>query len=232
MNEARKLDCFLSFTGFANGAWLSEHSLYYAHQEFEYKKGKAVLFDSPGMCKTEEELTNTGIISKERKFSLKDLNVVNYLTAPCFANSCNQHVGTVYRLFVNEEDFNNLNYATGFIERIKEVAGLGWLVKKIDDKLKNYKFFLIGLATMFNQGNMDLIVDVFDKSTGKPKYCEKVVKWPLVKLSFDNSFGKTLSNNIQDLTSGAVEGWFENFCTLLFEFCTLVKANFVGLTKH
>jgi hypothetical protein len=216
VNIARKLNCFLSFTGFANGAWLSEHSLYYAHKEFKYKQGKAVLFDSPGMCKTEEELTKTGIISKERKFSLKDLNVVNYLTAPCFANSCNQHVGTVYRLFVNEEDFNNLNYVTEFIDRLKKVFGLGWFVEKLDDKLKNYKFFLIGLATMFNQGNMDLIVDVFDKRTGKPTYCERVVEWPVVKLSFDNSFGATLSDNIQGWTSGAVEGWFEIFCILLF----------------
>ena len=64
------------------------------------KKNKAVLFESPGVCKNEEELVKTGIISHERTFSLKDLNVVNYLTAPCFANSCNQHVGKVYRLFI------------------------------------------------------------------------------------------------------------------------------------
>ena len=95
------MGCFLSFTGFTNGAWLAEHSLYYAHKDFDHKKSKAVLFDSPGMCGTEQD-----------NFSLEDMNVINYLTAPCFANSCNKHVGAVYRLFVNQEKFNKLNYIT------------------------------------------------------------------------------------------------------------------------
>jgi hypothetical protein len=202
-------DYFLSFTGFSNGAWLAEHSLYYAHQDFKHEKSKAVLFDSPGMCKTEQELEETGIISEEKKFFLKDMNVVNYLTAPCFANSCNKHVGILYRLFVNQEKFNNLNYITNIIDRIKEWPALGRLVKKIEELCKNYEFFLIGLANMFIHGNIDLIVDVFDKDTGKPFYCEKVVKWPVVQLSFDNSFGATLSDNIEKFTSDKVEGYLK-----------------------
>ena len=211
MDIARDKCYFLSFTGFSNGAWLAEHSLYYAHQDFKYKKSKAVLFDSPGMCKTEKELEETGIISAEKKFTLKDMDVVNYLTAPCFTNSCNKHVGAVYRLFINQEKFNKLNYFTKIIDRIKEVPALGWLVKKLEEEFRNYEFFLIGLANMFIHGNMELIVEAFDKETGKPFYCEKVVKWPVVQLSFDNSFGKDLSDNIQEniqeLTSGEVEGY-------------------------
>ncbi len=200
-------DYFLSFTGFSNGAWLAEHSLYYAHQDFKHKKSKAVLFDSPGMCKSEKELEETGIISAEKKFTLKDMDVVNYLTAPCFANSCNKHVGAVYRLFINQEKFNKLNYITKIIGRIKKVPALGWLVKKLEEEFRNYEFFLIGLANMFIHGNMELIVEAFDKETGKPKYCEKVVKWPVVRLSFDNSFGEDIQENIQELTSGEVEGY-------------------------
>ena len=60
---------------------------------------------------------------------------------------------------------------------------------------------------MFIHGNMDLIVDVFDKQTGKPKYCEKVVKWPVVKLSFENSFGADLSENIDNFVRDQVEGY-------------------------
>ena len=133
---AIKNNCFLSFTGFANGAWLAEHSLYYAHKYFKHLKSKAVLFDSPGMVKTEKELESTGIISKEKKFSLKDMNVVNYLTAPCFANSCNQHVGIVYRLFVDEENFV-LDKEDQLKEILQDVPVLGWLVAKISDSLKN-----------------------------------------------------------------------------------------------
>jgi hypothetical protein len=204
---ARDKDYFLSFTGFSNGAWLAEHSLYYAHQDFKHKKSKAVLFDSPGMCKTEKELEETGIICAEKKFTLKDMDVVNYLTAPCFANSCNKHVGAVYRLFVNQEKFNKLNYITKIIDRIKEVPALGWLVKKLEEEFRNYEFFLIGLANMFIHGNMELIVEAFDKKTGKPFYCEKVVKWPVVQLSLVNRFGDDLSENIQEWTSGKVEGY-------------------------
>jgi hypothetical protein len=203
-------DYFLSFTGFSNGAWLAEHSLYYAHQDFNHIKSKAVLFDSPGMCKTEQELEETGIISEEKKFSLKDMNVVNYLTAPCFANSCNKHVGAVYRLFVNQEKFNNLNLIPKIIDHIKEWPALGWLVKKIEELCTNYKFFLIGLASMFIHGNIDLIVAEFDEVTGKPSYCEKVLKWPVVQLSFDNSFGANLSDNIENFTSERVEGYLKN----------------------
>jgi hypothetical protein len=203
------MNCFLSFTGFTNGAWLAEHSLYYAHKDFKHKKSKAILFDGPGMCRNEQDLQETGIISRERKFSLKDMNVVNYLTAPCFANSCNKHVGAVYRLFVDQDKFNRLNSFSNIKARIKELPGLGWLVKKIERKLcfENYEFLLIGLASMFIHGNMDLIVDVFDKETGKPQYCERVVKWPVVQLSFETSFGADLSENIEKFLSGKVAGF-------------------------
>ncbi len=199
-------NCFLSFTGFANGAWLAEHSLYFAHKCFKHLKSKAVLFDSPGMVKSEQKLESTGIINKEKKFSLKDMNVVNYLTAPCFANSCNQHVGIVYRLFVNEENFL-LDLEDQFKEKLKDVPVLGWLVENISDSLKNYKFFLVGLATMFNHSKkIDLIVKEFNGgSNGRPNYCERVEEWPVLQMSFDKSYGKTISNNINELTSEKVK---------------------------
>jgi hypothetical protein len=200
VNIARRMGCFLSFTGFTNGAWLAEHSLYYAHKDFDHKKSKAVLFDSPGMCGTGQD-----------KFSVEDMNVVNYLTAPCFANSCNKHVGAVYRLFVDQDKFNKLNSIPNIIARIKKFPALGWLVEKIEGYVKNYEFLLIGLASMFIRGNMDLIVDVFDNQTGKPKYCERVLKWPMVQLSFDNSFGADLSENIENFVSGKVEGYLNNY---------------------
>ena len=215
VNIARDKDYFLSFTGYSNGAWLAEHSLYYAHKDFKHKKSKAVLFDGPGMCKSEQELEETGIISKERKFSLEDMNVVNYLTAPCFANSCNKHVGAVFRLFVDQKKFNERNSVSNIIARIEKVPALRWLVKKLDKTLKNYKFFLIGLGSMFNHDNIDLIVDAFDKETGKPKYCERVIEWPVVQLEFHNSFGADLSENVESFVSDKVKGYFNYFLNIL-----------------
>jgi len=116
-------------------------------------------------------------------------------------------VGTVYRLFVDQDKFNKLNSISNIIARIKELPALGWLVEQIEGFVKNYEFLLIGLASMFIHGNMDLIVDVFDIQTGKPKYCEKVVKWPVVKLSFENSFGADLSENIDNFVRDQVEGY-------------------------
>ena len=210
INIARLNDCFLSFTGFANGAWLAEHSLYYAHQEpFKHRKSKAVLFDSPGMVKTEEELEDTGITSKERKFSIEDMNVVNYLTAPCFANSCNRHVGIVYRLFVDEEKF--ILDLEEHLNKCPLNKRLGEFIGKISKNLKNYKFFLIGLASMFNHSKIDLIVNEFlSGSNGRPKYCERVKKWPVVKLKLNGSSGKTISNNIKIWTSKKVKSLCEN----------------------
>ena len=192
---ANILNCFLSFTGYANGAWLAEHSIYYAYSEFKHKKNKAVLFESPGVCKSEEELVKTGIISHERTFSLKDLNVVNYLTAPCFANSCNQHVGKVYRLFIYEDKLP-LEKIVGDLEgKLSKIPGIEFLLKKC----KDYKFFLIGLSTMFNEEKLDFIINEFDATTGKPNYCEQVTKWPVVGLSMDNQFAKELKRNVSKL---------------------------------
>ncbi len=214
VNIARREDCYLSFTGFSNGAWLAEHSLYYAHEDFKHAKSKAILFDSPGMCKTEQEL--------------KEMNVVNYLTAPCFANSCNRHAGAMYRLFLDQEKFNKLNYIPQIIQRFKEFPLLRRLVKKLENALKNYEFFFIGLANMFFHSHIDLIVELFEEKTGKPKYCERVIKWPIVKLSFDKSFGADLSgfiqNNVKDFTKKKVTGWLMIF-NFKFEIGTFFEFN-------
>ncbi len=192
---AKDLNCFLSFTGYANGAWLAEHSIYYANSEFEHKINKAVLFESPGMCKSEEEMEKTGIISRERKFSVKDLNVINYLTGPCFANSCNQHAGKIYRLFIYEDELAKEKILGELEKTISGIPGIGFLFRKF----KDYKFVLIGLSTMFNEEKLDLIINEFDAKTGKPIYCEQVTKWPVVELPMDNKFGETLNKNVQNL---------------------------------
>jgi hypothetical protein len=189
----------LSFTGYANGAWLAEHAIYYAHSKFKHKKTKAVLFESPGMCKSEEEWEKTGIISRDHKFSLKDLNVVNYLTAPCFANSCNQHVGKVYRLFVDESALEKK--VVELVNKVENVRAIGFIIKNLFTKpTKGYKFFLIGLLTMFSEEKLDLIIKAFNATTGKPNYCEEVSVWPVVELSFDNRFGKDFKKNLSKLT--------------------------------
>jgi hypothetical protein len=64
---AKEQKCFLSFTGFASGAWLAEHSVYYSHLDFKNTMTKGVLFESPGMVTTKEEFMRRGIINDESR---------------------------------------------------------------------------------------------------------------------------------------------------------------------
>ncbi|RNA14114.1 lipase family [Brachionus plicatilis] len=48
-----KKDYNLSFTGYSNGAWLAEYSIYFFKRLLKNDNVKAVLFESPGMLKDE-----------------------------------------------------------------------------------------------------------------------------------------------------------------------------------
>ena len=61
-------DYYLSFTGYCNGAWLSEYSLYFTHRYFHNQNSRAVLFENPGIIKDIEQFDST-IISNETKFN-------------------------------------------------------------------------------------------------------------------------------------------------------------------
>ena len=78
---------------------------------------------------------------------------------------------------------------------MSKIPGIEFLFKKC----KDYKFFLIGLSTMFNEEKLDFIINEFDATTGKPNYCEQVTKWPVVGLSMDNQFAKELKRNVSKL---------------------------------
>ena len=190
---AKEKNYYLSFTGYSNGAWLAEYSNLYSYCEFDNKKTKAVLFESPGILKREEEIQSANIYSKETRINLDDLNVVNYLLAPNLANSCNRHVGKVFRLFIDEDKKVNEVF-----ESLKKVPLIG---KEIVEKLKSSRFFLEGLNSMFNHRNLKRLLETFDQITGEPKEFEKVLKWPIVNLSiskdYQDNFKKLIENPIK-----------------------------------
>ena len=161
---AKDNDYYLSFTGYSNGAWLSEHSVFYSYKHFDNQKTKAVLCDSPGMVKTENDI-KSNVINIENDFDLKDLNIINYLTAPCFSNSCNKHIGQTFRLFVDTNAFRKSTKWNDFLDNIKKVPIIG---KKLVEDNKHIFFFLDGLYSMFNHDNLDLIIELFDSKSGKP----------------------------------------------------------------
>ena len=63
--------------------------------------------------------------------------------------------------------------------------------------IKNIKFFLGGLKSLFSKDIIDKFILEFDVKTGKPKYYEKVIVWPLVKVNLNKDYKKNFEKMIQ-----------------------------------
>ncbi|RNA08806.1 TPR repeat family [Brachionus plicatilis] len=182
---AEKKDYHLSFTGYSNGAWLAEHSIYYCNKYFKNNNTKAVLFESPGMVKNEDD-EKPNIINHDTNFDFRDLNIVNYLTEPSFSNSINKHTGKTYRIFIEKK-----NYSLDFLDQLKKIPKIGNIIY---DKIKKSNFFIEGLLSAMTYQRLDSILEQFDIKTGKPKYYEEMHQWPKIKLNFDVKYKENLKN--------------------------------------
>jgi hypothetical protein len=182
----------LSFTGYSFGAWLAEQSVFFCHKEFKKRDVRAVTFESPGSKEYLDILNKSNIYSRETNFDLKDLDIVTYLTEPNFVNTCNSHVGKVYRFYLNSEkedeketiDFMEKQVIAGIknktiMEKIKD-----WFNSKIKSNLKPYLFYLNGLKSLFSNGLSSILLQ-FDSVSERPKKYHRVLKWP--KVSFNPS---------------------------------------------
>lgn len=173
----KDLNYSLSFTGHGFGAWLAEQAIYFSMKEFSFNyfgfdNIKAVTFDSPGSYNYLEILNSSNIYNNETKFDLSDLNIVTYLSAPNFMNSCNKHVGKAYRIKIEKENLidkineivNSLIYLipSKFKDKIKKCYN-----DKIKNQINKYTFILNGFISLFHDG-MDMILNEFNEQTGKP----------------------------------------------------------------
>ncbi len=131
----------LSFTGFSNGAWLAEYSLYFCHKFLNFSNSRAVLFQSPGSIRARKETkeqcqTNDSFMKNSSDLDLNELDIINYLDSPILANALGHaHSGKVIRLLTVGSNYDNEKHAiekelTGLIIRgAKEPAPL--IYKKI-----------------------------------------------------------------------------------------------------
>jgi hypothetical protein len=105
----------LFFTGFCTGGWLAQITTFTT----EYLKTEGniflknnnerycyhphtVVFNSPGCKHMLSQMKDTFDVRLEgRTITLKQLDITTYLTAPNRINTCNKHVGTVYRIFTD-----------------------------------------------------------------------------------------------------------------------------------
>ena len=107
------------FTGHSLGGWLAQITTYTT----EYLKRRednnflkndnalesyhphTVVFDSPGCKAMLSEMIDTFHLRRNGDESvLQNLDITSYLSAPNRINTCNSHVGTVYRIFIDSSD--------------------------------------------------------------------------------------------------------------------------------
>ncbi|WP_341790982.1 lipase family protein [Rickettsia endosymbiont of Gonocerus acuteangulatus] len=169
---AKKHDYNLSFTGYSLGAWFAELSLYFAYQDFNYSKAKAITFDSPGSAKVMDSF-KSNVLSHETHFDIRNLDITTYLSAPNFVNTSNPHIHKAYRLFPEIT-------ATEYSSKIINVL--------------NKTIPIVSILTL-SRDLLDSMLDVFDPETGIPIEYEKILDWPC--LQYDST-GDTLGAKLLD----------------------------------
>jgi tetratricopeptide (TPR) repeat protein len=146
---AKENNYHFSTTGHSLGAWLAEMSVYYSVFEFGIP-AKAVTFDSPGSIKMKNLHPN--IVNHDNARDIRDLDIVTYLSDPNFVNTCNRHIGQVYRVYPN--------YQTPIISRF---TGSG----------------REGFWSLWGH-SLDPLLATFDPATGKPAKFDRMVRWPVI----------------------------------------------------
>ena len=118
INQKEGISFELFFTGHSLGGWLAQITTftteYLKTEENVFLKNNdkqdcchphTVVFNSPG-CKTMlSQMKDTFDVRLDgRSIALKHLDITSYLSAPNRINTCNKHVGTVYRIFLDLSD--------------------------------------------------------------------------------------------------------------------------------
>ena len=158
----------LFFTGHSLGGWLAQvttftteylktegNSFLKSNNDQDCFHAHTVVFDSPGCKNMLLQMTDKLDVRLDGRFiDLEHLDITSYLSAPNRINTCNAHLGTVYRIF---PDFSVM----GWLE--KHTA---WYTGKTHSMQKIVDFF------QRNEGNID------KDEQGKLKILE-VIDWPI-----------------------------------------------------
>ncbi|KAJ6216024.1 hypothetical protein RDWZM_010524, partial [Blomia tropicalis] len=114
-------------TGHSLGAWLAQictfsvkyltikyDNTYFVKSMVEGHHAHTVVFDSPGCKPMLQQLQSDFDVRYNNvdKISIDSLDITSYLSAPNRINTCNKHVGKVYRVFIDLSDasFKSINY--------------------------------------------------------------------------------------------------------------------------
>ncbi|MFA6037475.1 MAG: NACHT domain-containing protein [Legionellales bacterium] len=148
----------ISFAGHSLGGWLAELCTYHLMTENYYTW--AVTLDSPGAKDILREIHNRysdKIPQSKLDSFLERLDVKTYLSSPNLINSCNLHLGSLYRLYID------IPSSTSFIG------------KNTKDKL----------LYNFHSHRVESLVATFNPQTGYPdtdKFAQ-IIDWPRIDSS-------------------------------------------------
>ena len=159
VNQEKGISFQLFFTGHSLGGWLAQITTFTT--EYLQIKGNiflknnneqycyhphTVVFNSPGCKFMLSQLKDTFDVRLDgRSITLKHLDITSYLNAPNRINTCNKHVGTVYRIFTDLSDMGWLERNTalynGTTQRMDKIVeafdpATGQVLKDEQGKLK------------------------------------------------------------------------------------------------
>ncbi|ACE06144.1 hypothetical protein Aasi_0764 [Candidatus Amoebophilus asiaticus 5a2] len=165
----------LSITGHSLGGYLAELAVAYCYLDCDYRQVKAVVFDSPGAA---DKLDNfiPNVRNPSTEFSIGDLPIVTYLSAPNIVNVCNYHPGEVYKVIP---------------ELVWPDSKKKWIDRAVSLPILGRNIEAMSKALLALSGHsLPIMLSLFDPCTGKPKKCIRIDSWPKIDLSTSAGTGK------------------------------------------
>ncbi|MEM7173950.1 MAG: pentapeptide repeat-containing protein, partial [Bacteroidota bacterium] len=169
----------LTTTGHSVGGWLAQVTTLLGKSKYKDSLHiHCVTFDTPGAKDMLAKLDHR-YESIEPDF----LDITNYLSSPNLINSCNSHVGTLYRVVFQD-----------FIKHSKRDN----VLKKGIARVKDYTAYTLRSHDIQN------FVKAFNPQTGKAKECQSIASWPLLDMTKMIDMSQAGSQAIGGVLSGSL----------------------------
>jgi hypothetical protein len=188
VNRTKGVSFQLLFTGHSLGGWLAQVTTFTTEylkrveklflrrsNDIDCYHPHTVVFESPGCKDMLSEMRDAFDVRLDgRSIDLENLDITSYLSAPNRINTCNTHLGTVYRIFTDLSDMDWHASLRGTVYRFfSYLSDTVWQIKRST---------LYTLATH----SMEKIVQTFDPETGHVHRNEEgqlkvqvVTDWPI-----------------------------------------------------
>lgn len=128
----------LFFTGHSLGAWLAQVTtfcnLFLKRGETSFKRlgrfeqepyhAQAIVYDSPGCLPMLQKLKEKFDYEDREPILLQNLSIASYLSAPNQVNTCNEHFGKVFRLFIDTTKMTFMDRNVGYTLMMHSITNI------------------------------------------------------------------------------------------------------------